>query len=369
MKRSHLVILCAVALWITLALGLWPFHAPRNKVTWLENGHGLRFSRYSTVFGADPLPIAPSPHATEGSLEIWLQPLSIWYSNTFLAFYTPSNPFQFSLRQSQTDLLLQTVRPDSSWHKKADQLYVEGIFRQKPTFLTITSGTPGLCVYIDGVLAKAAPGFRLSAEDFSGKLVVGDSPGQGDSWAGELLGLAIYNRELTAPEVSHNYLAWQQNRRPAIRSVAALYLFDEHMGNTVRDKGEAGVDLHIPEKYEVLDHIFLEPFWTEFSMSGSYWRAALKNIVGFIPLGFCFYAYGITILPVKRAAFVTVVLGTAVSLTIEILQFYLPTRDSGTTDLITNTLGTWIGVASYDLLSPILIRFFPHARKASTTAG
>jgi len=108
----------------------------------------------------------------------------------------------------------------------------------------------------------------------------------------------------------------------------------------------------------VLDKIFLEPFWKEFSMSRRYWNAAFKNIVGFIPFGFCFCAC-LSARKVRRAALATVILGGLVSLTIEILQAYLPTRDSGTTDLFTNTLGTYIGVIAYRAVSPILAARFP----------
>src|SRR3974377_1692042 len=99
----------------------------------------------------------------------------------------------------------------------------------------------------------------------------------------------------------------------------------------------------------VLDKIFLEPFWREFDLSRNYWDAAVKNIIGFLPFGFCFYPC-LWIHKFRRPALATILLGATVSLTIEVLQAYLPTRDSGTTDLFTNTLGTWIGVAAFRAL-------------------
>jgi len=164
-------------------------------------------------------------------------------------------------------------------------------------------------------------------------------------------------------QVLHNYATWKQTGRPTITEDelnGALYLFDEHAGDVVGDRARSGVNLYIPETYKVMDKIFLEPVWTEFRMSQDYWGAALKNIVGFIPLGFCFYAYLATQLAVRRTAtLVTVALGATVSFTIELLQALLPTRESGTTDLITNTFGTWIGLESYCLATPLLVRFFP----------
>jgi glycopeptide antibiotics resistance protein len=85
----------------------------------------------------------------------------------------------------------------------------------------------------------------------------------------------------------------------------------------------------------------------------------LKNVVGFLPFGFCFYAYLVTRPSLKRATALTVALGTAASLTIEVLQAFLPTRASGTSDLFTNALGTFIGALAFRVMVPTLARFFP----------
>jgi glycopeptide antibiotics resistance protein len=209
-----------------------------------------------------------------------------------------------------------------------------------------------------------APQFRLPARAFTGRLVLGDSAGQTDSWSGQLLGLAIYRGELTAPQVLRHYETWTKGRQPDLsedENITALYLFNERTGKVVHNRARSGVALFIPEKYEVLDKIFLEPFWKEFNMSRSYWESALKNIVGFIPFGFCVFPC-LSAHKFKRAALTTVILGTLVSLTIEVLQAYLPTRDSGTTDLFTNTLGTHVGVVGFRVLSPIVATRFSWLR-------
>jgi VanZ family protein len=357
MSTQLLKAVCAAVLCIILMLGLWPFHAPRNDVSWLGTRNGLHFGRYGTVFSSSEFTMtAAQNNPGAGSLEIWLQPGRIWDFSTFLAFYTPGNPLQFSLRQAQPSLLLQTAIQDGQKHTAVKDLYVESVFRKTvPTFITVTSGTLGTAVYIDGAIAKRAPQIRISTQEFDGRLVLGDSAEQADSWSGQLLGLSIYNRELTTPQVHEHYESWTQMGRPQIAADegnAALYLFDERTGRVIHSKGGSGADLCIPKKYDVLGQVFLEDPWSEFRRSQGYWSAIVKNVVGFIPFGCCFYVYFALVRQTKRATLATVIVGFAVSLTIEVLQALLPTRASGTTDLITNTLGTYLGVLSYKAVSP-----------------
>ena len=54
----------------------------------------------------------------------------------------------------------------------------------------------------------------------------------------------------------------------------------------------------------------------------------------------------------RKAVVTTIVLGAVFSMTIEVLQGFIPMRDSGTTDILTNTLGTALGTIAAGLWTP-----------------
>ena len=374
--------ICVSVLCGILVLGLWPFHHPKNEVTWAENGGGLSFGDHGTVLSSGAFNMPSWQDAAFCSLEIWVEPDLPWNSNTLLAFYTPENPVQFSLHQSNGDLELQSVIRNQHRQSRTARLYVDTVFpHRKQVFITVTSGAQQTAIYIDGVLVRTSRDFWLSSRDFAGQLVVGTSPVEDDSWSGRLRGLAIYDEELTAAQVFRHYETWTRKGQPEVaenQRAVGLYLFDERAGRVVHNQVRSGIDLYIPENYQIVDEKFLEPPWREFEESRGYWKNVLINIGGFIPLGFFFCAYFSSARRTKRAALATIALGAAVSLTIEILQAYLPTRDSGMTDVITNTLGTSLGAMLYGLgpagalftrilngLSFAVLRWLERARPAS----
>ena len=343
--------LCVCILFGMLVAGLWPFHQPRNDVTWLRNTDGVKIGDYGTLLSSSTFDRYDSEGQAPCSLEIWLQPYETNVTGTLLALHYPAENIQtFSLRQDGPDLELKVERRDAQHRTITSGILVDNVFHKgEPAFLTIASGEQGTIVYRNGVSIKTAPWFRMSSVDLTGQLVVGTSPFKNDSWSGQLRGLAIYKQELTREEVLRHYYTLATKGRYTVENeqAAALYLFDEHSGNVVHDHGTSRVDLYIPEKYTILHEKLLEPAWREFDLRWGYWKRALINVFGFVPFGFFFCAYLSLTKPLNRAAVATVGLGLTVSLTIEVLQAYLPTRDSGTTDLITNTLGTALGVMLY----------------------
>jgi len=345
-RQRAIAALSALTLCGILIAGLWPFHSPDNQVRWLRSENGLRFGDHGTILSSGYLEVAGSD-GPSCSLEIWLEPAVDWKSGTVLAFYSRLNPGQFSMRQSLTDLELRREIVDQGHQANPVKFYVDDIFRKGHVFVTVTSNGQDTAVYVDGRLVKTSSRFGLSINDLNGQLIGANSPLQHSSWSGRLRGLAIYRSELNAAQVAQHYEDWIQIGKPTATEnerALALYLFDEHTGRTVHNRVRSGNDLYIPGRYIVVHQVLLEPPWKEFRARWSYLKDVSINIAGFVPLGFFFYGYFRSARRIRRAALATAILGLMVSLTIEVLQAYLPTRNSGMTDVITNTLGTCVGV-------------------------
>src|SRR5713226_8755094 len=321
---------------------------PKMRFGWLSPGTGLRFGKHGSILSAGPLACTGLQTGSSCTVELWLEPGRIDSEGTILAFYDPaSGMVPFALRQFRSGRVLQRMSHDSAVSQS--EIYVGDVFsRTGPVFVTIRSGEAGTSLYVDGNLLKSVRNFTLSSRELTDQFVVGDAPANSFNWSGMVKGLAVYNRELTDAEVSREFANWTKSGRPnsAQGTVAiARYLFDEGKGSVVRNQVDSATNLIILDRFFILHQQFLERPWDEFSPGWRYWKDIAINVAGFISLGFFFRGYFAVILKIKRSTLVTIVLGFAVSLTIEVLQSYLPTRDSGMTDFITNTFGTALGAA------------------------
>jgi glycopeptide antibiotics resistance protein len=73
----------------------------------------------------------------------------------------------------------------------------------------------------------------------------------------------------------------------------------------------------------------------------------IVNVLGFVPFGFFFFLHSQRSRPTQAAINILLVLlaGAAISLTIEVVQAWLPNRTSSVMDLLTNTTGALLGAA------------------------
>jgi VanZ family protein len=328
---------------------LWPFDPfPPNRVAWLEQTDGIRFSERGVVLSQEALAHSGPPSAdTSCSLELWIKPAQIDSVSTILDIYETDDPWRFLVRQYHVGLIISHDVPNPGGRPVRLKMDIDdGLRSDQLSFITIVSGQNGTAVYFDGKLRKFAPHFQISSDDLSGQLVLGSSTVQSNAWNGEIRGLALYSRELTPEEVAGDYRDWTMGEAPSMARpnlTIAKYLFGERSGNIIHDQGIGQRDLFIPKTYQVPHHSFLIPPWREFDPSWDYFGDVLRNILGFMPLGFLLCALLSRSLQSHRAILCSILFGGALSLSIEILQAYIPQRGSGITDVITNTLGTALG--------------------------
>jgi len=343
-------VVCLCVLGIILTAGLWPFHVPANHVKGLKSGNGLEFGGHGSVVSSGVFRGGDLIGAS-GALEIWLEPASSESGSTILSFDGSAHPGEpFSLHQKGDALGIRRNNVDHQGVSRTALFYVRGVFQEKkPVFVTVTLDSQETSVYINGVLSEVFP-HSLAWNDLTGRVLLANCPAVNDSWPGKTFGLAIYQRQLTASQIAADYASWMAERKPvqaAEGGAAALYLFDERGGAVVHNKLDPATDLTIPTHYFILHPGFMLAPWREYHPTWSYWQDVGVNIAGFIPFGFCVFAYLSLMRVIKYPGTTTVILGLSTSLTIELLQVFLPTRSSGVTDLITNTLGTAIGVMIY----------------------
>jgi VanZ family protein len=344
-ERRRTKLLCIAAVIAILIATLWPFNPfVQNGVTWLQGTRGLKFENAGLVISNAPLK-PPETHSMHSySLELLVRPAS-WKSGTILGFYNASRPKQLLLVQYGEDLLVthdEAIQSDITRTSKFD---VDHAFRPgKLVLMTISSGSNGTAVYLDGKPADSFPEFRISRGELSGEIILGTSPTTSEPWAGEFRGLAIYSKELTPLQALLHYKEWiDPSGPPDLDGAIARYPFAEAAGQQVRDEVPSGPYLEIPATFSVPHKKLLRSPAEEFKANWKYVKDLLMNIAGFVPLGLILCAYFGWTRSRWKAIFISTIACGILSFVIELLQYYIPGRFSGMTDIITNTLGAALG--------------------------
>ncbi len=356
--------LCLAILLIILVAALWPFNfLARNKVAWLPDQDGVHFYGQgiivsSVVRAKEHKPFFPDKSIT---LEIRLRPLQEAALPHILTLYDGKIPDIFFVGQWKSHLIIRS-RTDNPTMRKKGKTYGEiglnnALPKDQDCFLTITSGAGGTAIYVNGKLMRSFANHRMldGITERSVRLVLGNSPTGENYWNGNLTGLAIYTRALPADQVYMNYQAWTE-KTPSLISVddgcLAIYPFNERKGPTVHNETNANNTLTIPERFKPIQRKILSPFWSEFKWNQSFAQDITTNILGFIPFGFFFSALLLKTTRLRRLPvyMIIAILGTGLSFAIELIQAYLPTRDSSLTDVLTNSAGTILGIVIFQIL-------------------
>ena len=345
LNRKILTLLTA-SIWIGIFItGLWPFDFfPKNQISWLRGGGGLRFVGYGQVYSSAPvvLPIASSA-AAKATFELIFTPSKPYNTASTVLAIINQDEMTFAIGQSLTDLFLQGSFAKSDG-KPVLKLWIDHVCDQaQEMFVTVTLEGNRVDVYLDGRLARSFP-VLANAGNLSGKIVVGHRTTGTGQWSGSVARLAIAEGALDAMEISRRFEQWTAVRHlePEASHSGVVYEFVSPARDFVRNETGSGPDLIIPKTFRLVSYNILE--WPA-HLDRSVGLDALVNIAGFIPFGLvtCLYMRLSTHWNISWCIIMTILAGAAVSLSIELLQVLLPTRDSSLADVVTNILGTVIG--------------------------
>ena len=227
----------------------------------------------------------------------------------------------------------------------------------KTRFVTISSDEKGSTIYLGGEPVGRFPNLSLIAEEASitGRtMLVGNSPEATGPWFGDLFGLAVYNRAMTEDQVLQGFRWWTQTEPrplPSQDMVVALYTLSEGSGTRVHSSIGSSNSLLLPSRLTFEQRILI-PLKLSLQIEDYNLKDIIVNILGFIPLGFLFSLWLIRVrkLSIWQACIFAIVTGFFVSLAIELLQGYLPVRESSQMDLVCNTLGAILGTVAFRLM-------------------
>jgi VanZ family protein len=345
--RNRAKVFCIVAVLAVCVATLSPPNpSPSNGVSWLPGTGGIRFGRAAgLVTSSGTLRPAEAQGKDSYTLELLLRPASVQSGYTILGFYSPTRSKQLLVRQWKNGLLVTHDRTVESDRTQTIKFDVDHVFqRGKLVLVTISSGPRGTAVYLDGQPASSFPGFKIEQGELTGETVLGTSPVSYHPWSGELHGFAIYAKELTPAVALRHYQQWTDaGGSPDLDDALARYAFAEGTGREVHNEVASGPNLNIPATFSVPHKGLLLSPATEFKTDRHYAADALTNIAGFVPLGVIVCAYLAWTRSRWQAILITIAACGTLSFMIEVLQYFIPRRGSGITDIITNTLGAVLG--------------------------
>ena len=327
----------AAWLLLTLVVGLWPFNiCIENHVRWSDDGTALQFRRYGVAY-TDILDeqrlesmVSAGVLAIEADLEP--EPGGVRGHRAFIvACSRIGRRYNFALAQDGHRLLfyLKTDPPPAV----TDQPVIEVprvCFPHRRTRVAVEVRRGLARIWINGELraTQPVPG-SLSAWYSPARLYLGNEASGRHPWQGRLYDVSVSGGDPKSGGAVGITLFKGVNATPGTRST---------------DPGVAGSALTIPRRFVLPSRRWLAWPGSIFVRSGPGRRDGLINLAGFVPLGFLMTRWlrsrGATR---KRACGWSVWAGVACSLGIEIVQGWLPGRDSSVLDLGGNAIGACIG--------------------------
>lgn len=361
-RRRSFVLLLVMTVIVMVMMSYFGFRLkgfrPKNHVKWSDAGVGLTFKRFAIAHTKDFFSSVARLSGSCLTIECAVEPEFSKRSGFrfLLLFHDGRDEHQLVVGQWRSSIFIMNG-DDYSYQRKIPRISVQLDDKaHRAQLMTIVSSASGTAVYLDGHLKKRKSGLVLKLPDKveQTRLVVGNNLRGNLPWNGKISGLALYDRAIEEEKILKHYQTWYRgNSFNSFKPDAPqlLYAFDEGKGNIVHNRIGPGLDLMVPEKMQALRKSVLS--WPQINKTTmqNVIRDVVVNLLGFIPLGLVLTATLNRLEGVGgRTIWAAVLLYSfCFSLIIEIVQIWMPSRDSSILDLILNTFGGWLGVVLYNI--------------------
>jgi VanZ family protein len=343
---------------ILITVGLWPFNFWELNRASQDSINGLHLTPPAAVYTSNPM--RKLLGLKEFTILLNLSPDSSGSSGyaRILSYSLDGERVNFMIGQWKDSLVFKLK---ASGKPKPIHFETEGVLKkgEKGCIAIIFNGEK-LLLYQNGEIRNEKITGPLSFANWDGSypLVVGSEATGKFPWKGNIYSIKIFDRALLPEEMER--VALPQSSQRDGHEPLIDYSFDA-AGSVIRDRGKGQpADLLIPNRFRPYKRAFLGSLDTSLKkIRRSIWDILL-NLFGFVLLGFLLSEYfNRRYRSMKYVFLLSVTFGFLLSLTIEVLQAFLPTRVSSMTDLMANTIGTGIGFIAYIFLSQMII----HSRK------
>lgn len=253
----------------------------------------------------------------------------------------------FAIAQYHSALNVQFFSRES---RQFNEVTVDTVFKTRtPVWIAITFTGETVRCYVNGVKRderRTGP-MALTQWNAAYPLVVGTDPNGGLQWEGVIHSAAIFDRSMSKAEL----------RKPGLifKKYSSIIHYDFSKGHAqyLRSTGTDGDSLYVPARYQPYDRLTLFDTFRYLGKQRLYIRDIVANIFFFLPIGF-FSAMllGRSFKKIISIIVLSVIIGCVLSVSVELLQIYLPSRFSSMLDVLSNTSGAALGaLAGYYLLN------------------
>jgi len=360
----RLPLLVLTTLVIVLFFGLYPKKwTSTNNIQRLSEPNSLNFRFPSMAYVTDLSSLFNSQNLNEFTIQLPVVPANIDKHGfrPILMIHNGDDRHQLTVWQWGTSVIVMNGN-DYDYSMRSPRIsWEDALTAGEESLITITSSKRGSHLFINGQLVKEAQNLKLTIPNAHKKLrlILGNSVYGKHSWEGAIYGLLLNSQALSTEKVTYYYKQWIHQRDLSCNSSDGpmlLYTFNEYENTRIQDDTGHNQPLELPERLVILKKTFLSFSWHQFRPNLSFLFDAVINLIGFIPVGavMCYWSSQSRSLPRKFEVKLILAFCFFLSLSIEIIQVWLPYRHSSILDLTLNTLGAWLGILLFQMLNTSL---------------